>query len=124
MTTTSNATRPTKTKSGGAHHCNQLKNLKEEHAALLKKSAALKTTFSQTLGDLELLKRKEAHTAGELRDVKKDYIRLLDGAKQLKVEACRSVMNYEEAKRYRRQRNIMIGIAAFQVVLICIAGLR
>jgi predicted nucleic acid-binding Zn ribbon protein len=42
----------------------------------------------------------------------------------LKVEACRSVINYEEAKRYRRQRNIMIGIAAFQVVLICIAGLR
>ena len=121
---TSNATRPTKTKAGAPNHCNQLKNLKEEHAALLKKSSALKTTFNQTLGDLELLKRKEAHTAGELRDVKKDYSRLLDGAKKLKVEACRSVINYEEAKRYRRQRNIMIGIAAFQVVLICIAGLR
>lgn len=31
---TANTTRPTKTKSGGAHHCNQLKNLKEEHIAL------------------------------------------------------------------------------------------
>lgn len=31
---TSNTTRPTKTKAGGPHHCNQLKNLKEEHIAL------------------------------------------------------------------------------------------
>lgn len=144
---TSNATRPTKTKAGGPHHCNQLKNLQEDHAALQnrhaelqksfiditsgsaleelqenyaglrKKNTALQATFAQGLSDMDKLTREVAHLKGELKEAEHQN-------SQLGIEACMSMSNRRDMLKCRKQRNIMIAIAVVQMVMICIMGAR
>jgi len=56
---TANATRPTKTKAGGPHHCNQLKNLQETHAALENKHTILQRSFDTSLKKISKMERHE-----------------------------------------------------------------
>jgi len=107
---TSNTTRPTKTKTGGPHHCNQLKNLTEKHSAL-------QVTFAQGLNDMDKLTR-------ENQTLKDNVFNCASHIDKLETEARRNEDNIKDRNKCRQKRNIMIGVAMLQIVLICILGAR